>query len=324
MLPLGPTIAVLGVVLLVVAVIGGDTTPDGFRVPRFAVSTVGAVVVAVGLLGALLVPVGDLPDGPVAVSPPPETPLIITPGATSTPHDPADAGAAPELRDPPGATSEPGTPTDPGRTADPPAPPTRDTPEDPPRTAEPAPSDPPPATDDAEPPDDPPRTGERQPETEPRPTTEPAPAEGTGWHDVPDLVSPPEPARKHVPDPPPADPEPGLPAGTEPPSDADDRHTGALADACFAWDLAACDALYLAAPADSQLQAFGGDCGGWLVDTDGRCEEYEPLTALTLACESGDFGACGELYWNAPVGSQLEDYGYTCGFRYDPAVDTCT
>jgi hypothetical protein len=46
------------------------------------------------------------------------------------------------------------------------------------------------------------------------------------------------------------------------------------------------------------------------------------LDALWDACDRGDMGACDRLFWDAPILSDYEDFGFTCGGRTDGAV-TC-
>jgi hypothetical protein len=36
-------------------------------------------------------------------------------------------------------------------------------------------------------------------------------------------------------------------------------------------------------------------------------------------CEGGDGAACDDLFWDSPVGSRYEEFGDTCGDRYEPA-----
>jgi hypothetical protein len=35
-------------------------------------------------------------------------------------------------------------------------------------------------------------------------------------------------------------------------------------------------------------------------------------------CERGDGAACDDLFWESPVGSRYEEFGDTCGDRYEP------
>lgn len=39
------------------------------------------------------------------------------------------------------------------------------------------------------------------------------------------------------------------------------------------------------------------------------------LDALYVACDEGEMGACDDLYWESPVGSDHEAFGDTCGGR---------
>lgn len=113
----------------------------------------------------------------------------------------------------------------------------------------------------------------------------------------------------------------------------DDEDLDALWDACDGGDMAACDELYFSSGSGTDYQQFGDTCGGQtaggdLCDTgtggaggtvDGA-QSYgdDPdLDALWDACEAGDAGACDDLYWSAPSGSEYEDFGGTCGNRSD-------
>ena len=49
-------------------------------------------------------------------------------------------------------------------------------------------------------------------------------------------------------------------------------------------------------------------------DTDG---DTGALDELWVACDDGDMAACDELFFAAPVGSEHEEFGMTCGWRID-------
>ena len=50
----------------------------------------------------------------------------------------------------------------------------------------------------------------------------------------------------------------------------------------------------------------------------------EALNALADDCYGGDMGACDDLFLQAEVGSDYEDYGNTCGGRMpDPRGRYC-
>lgn len=109
----------------------------------------------------------------------------------------------------------------------------------------------------------------------------------------------------------------------------DDEDLDALWDACDGGDMAACDELYFSSGSGTDYQEFGDTCGGEtsggdLCDTTGGTVDGalsygdDPdLDALWDACEAGDAGACGDLYWSSPSGSEYEDFGGTCGNRSD-------
>ncbi|MBU5424157.1 DUF4190 domain-containing protein [Cellulomonas hominis] len=114
----------------------------------------------------------------------------------------------------------------------------------------------------------------------------------------------------------------------------DDASLDALWDACAAGDGAACDSLYMSSPSGSDYEAFGDTCGGQAAggefcaedsaateDTAAQGYGSDPeLDALWDACEAGSGTACDDLYWEAPSGSQYEEFGTTCGGRVEFAV----
>lgn len=75
------------------------------------------------------------------------------------------------------------------------------------------------------------------------------------------------------------------------------------------------------------------DCGidlddaggiGGVGDVDGYGDD-PALDALYDRCDGGDGAACDELYWSAPLGSAYEEFGGTCGGRFEVATspDEC-
>lgn len=145
----------------------------------------------------------------------------------------------------------------------------------------------------------------------------------------------------------------GLPAPEDaaPNAYGDDASLDALHDACGAGDMVACDDLYWNSPYGSPYEQFATTCGDTeteptfggcalpdaLPDEDVTPEESdvpdepdvvdepempdEPmvygddsdLDALYDACSAGDMVACDNLYLTAPVGSEYEEFGMTCG-----------
>ena len=87
--------------------------------------------------------------------------------------------------------------------------------------------------------------------------------------------------------------------------------------------MGACDELYWYSPSGSDDEEFGATCGGTTDgSTSGSCsydEVYneEELAELRAACETGDMGACDELYWYSTSGSDDEEFGATCGGKTD-------
>ncbi|MBX9246071.1 hypothetical protein ICW40_14810 [Actinotalea ferrariae] len=123
-----------------------------------------------------------------------------------------------------------------------------------------------------------------------------------------------------------------------------DPELDALYDACADEDWQACDDLYMESPRGSEYEAFGDSCGGrtdggtyctteFGTDggTDGGTDEGEEgtdeggasdpnaygddpeLDALWDQCAAGDGAACDDLYISAPLGSEYEEFGNTCG-----------
>ena len=99
---------------------------------------------------------------------------------------------------------------------------------------------------------------------------------------------------------------------------------------CGDGDFAACDDLFFDAPLDSEYEAFGDTCGGrqplgtGVLCTDafgtggssassGGLGDDPFLDDLYVRCEGGDFTACDDLYLEAPLDSEYEVFGDTCG-----------
>ncbi len=99
---------------------------------------------------------------------------------------------------------------------------------------------------------------------------------------------------------------------------------------CEDGDFAACDDLYFEAPLDSEYEAFGDTCGGLQPHGTGvLCAEALDegaskaksagigdapfLDGLYARCDGGDFMACDDLYMEAPLNSEYEAFGDTCG-----------
>jgi len=104
--------------------------------------------------------------------------------------------------------------------------------------------------------------------------------------------------------------------------DVTDPYLYGVYDECSDGDMAACDTLYLESPVGSHFEWFGYTCGlvsdgsTWCIDLIPD-EPTDRLDDLYAACEAGDMQACDDLYLEAPVGSEYEDFGFTCGNRTD-------
>ncbi|MEE6271867.1 hypothetical protein V2J56_00725 [Georgenia sp. MJ206] len=119
----------------------------------------------------------------------------------------------------------------------------------------------------------------------------------------------------------PADPYSGAPApygapagsyGTSPPWDAPQprRRTGAIVAAVVGGIVVL---LVLGGVAIFALGSLGPQ---------GYGDDAE-LDRLWDACEQGDGVACDDLYRDSPLGSEYEEFGDTCGYRYEPSTVWC-
>jgi hypothetical protein len=118
----------------------------------------------------------------------------------------------------------------------------------------------------------------------------------------------------------------------------DDPELDDLTVACSEGDLGACDDLYVQSPIDTNYEDYGNTCGGRLPEgAGGSCEselgddgtpdtveatevpfalgDDAALDTLTTSCADGDLGACDDLYFDAPIDSNYESFGQSCGGR---------
>ena len=58
-------------------------------------------------------------------------------------------------------------------------------------------------------------------------------------------------------------------------------------------------------------------------DSAGTYGSNPQLDALWDACEAGDGAACDDLYFQADIDSGYEDFGDTCGNRYEQSPGFC-
>ena len=120
-----------------------------------------------------------------------------------------------------------------------------------------------------------------------------------------------------------ADAFPGGDLGSDPELDA-------LVTQCENEDWAACDDLYERAPMGSEYEEFGDTCGnrtdggtycveefGDTTGSGGTYGDDPTLDALWDACAAGDGQACDDLYNEAPIGSEYEEFGDTCAGTKD-------
>ncbi|MCK6211591.1 toll/interleukin-1 receptor domain-containing protein [Georgenia sp. EYE_87] len=122
--------------------------------------------------------------------------------------------------------------------------------------------------------------------------------------------------------------EPSVPQGP-----GDDAVLDDLLARCQALDMAACDALFDSAAPGTEYEQLGATCGGRLPPDGGTCAErsavpappgLDPtLDALWNACAAGDAASCDTLFLSAPLGSDYEAFGSTCGNRVPPVEGSC-
>ena len=66
---------------------------------------------------------------------------------------------------------------------------------------------------------------------------------------------------------------------------------------------------------DIDMTALDGGGFDGTSDADTYGDDPE-LDLLWDACETGDGDACDDLYLQTPIGSEYEEFGYTCGRRF--------
>jgi hypothetical protein len=113
-----------------------------------------------------------------------------------------------------------------------------------------------------------------------------------------------------------------------------DSYLDALWDNCADGNFEACDTLFLDSPSSSEYEEFGDSCGnrnepaGYCVDiysssggssSSGNYGSDSYLDSLWDSCSNGDFGACDDLFFESPSGSEYEEFGDTCGYRNEPS-----
>lgn len=92
--------------------------------------------------------------------------------------------------------------------------------------------------------------------------------------------------------------------------------------------------------ASDEIQAYVSDTCGLTIGTedgsdassDGEAGEADPppsiddaeLEALAQECFDGSGGACDDLFFRADVDSEAEEYGNTCGGRFDESPGLCS
>ena len=116
-------------------------------------------------------------------------------------------------------------------------------------------------------------------------------------------------------------------AGSGPQSYGDDPDLDALYEGCDQGDEQACDLLFYLTTDGSEYRNLAVDCAGrgdglsycvpgMEVDDEGRITvDSIGLTTLESACLDGVMIACDLLFLSAPLGSDFERVGFTCGDR---------
>ncbi|HSL59740.1 MAG TPA: hypothetical protein VK866_17965 [Acidimicrobiales bacterium] len=77
---------------------------------------------------------------------------------------------------------------------------------------------------------------------------------------------------------------------------------------------------------ECDVDIFGdlGEGEGGGIDSDAQSYGDDPeLDALWDACEGGDGQACDDLFFQSPIGSEYEEFGDTCGGRFEAGEVFC-
>lgn len=116
-----------------------------------------------------------------------------------------------------------------------------------------------------------------------------------------------------------------------------DRDFDALWDLCADGRYWACDVLYEISPVGSQYEFFAETCGERIDTTEWCTDEFNTpvpenygddpyLDALWDLCELNGPGgpdACDELMMVSPLESRYDEFGFSCGDRFDSPVELC-
>ena len=114
----------------------------------------------------------------------------------------------------------------------------------------------------------------------------------------------------------------------------DDAELDAIYDLCRDGSDQDCLLLWQSSTVGSEYETFAETCGGrdcdifslngaidfgspWGDDPPMEFGDDEYLDELYIACENGDGDACGSLFWEAPFDSEYEQFGLSCGGRWD-------
>lgn len=114
--------------------------------------------------------------------------------------------------------------------------------------------------------------------------------------------------------------------GTGPQQYGDNPRLDRMYSECEAGDDRVCDLLYFNSNAGSDYSALTDDCAGRGLLDSGFCSPgisvgsegiavLDDLAAMSDECQAGDNTACDLLFMLAPIGSDAEEVGFTCGGR---------
>ena len=166
------------------------------------------------------------------------------------------------------------------------------------------------------------------PATEPEVPAATEPIAETPGDDEPTVVTPiesPEPTATY----PTASPQPDAPEPYAPPTPVPDgggngaSKRGLVIGGAILAAVALAVIAFLALSGDDDEKQPVADSSETTTTTEPSDEDPESLEDLRDACADGDFAACDDLYFSADLGSDLEEFGSTCGGIAEPQSGSC-